>query len=261
MGDEKRIFNVHKLALERMSPYFKTLLNTSMETREIVENRVVLDSPVDTVDAWIMCIQYIYTSTYTVIGPSVISTPEQAGASCLAHARVYVLAQRLCMEPLKQMALETMLSIISWLDSSVYLTPEYVREMVETIYISTADEGDEHDEQEDKEPASQKGKEHVDKEGVDEKGKQLDLDEQKTANSKDEKPAKEDSRVKKPAGDPMRKLIAKYTASEIVRLRGSKDVRSVIYQYAEFSRDLVEFVAAGTPINEKEFKKVYLSVF
>ncbi|KAF8536073.1 hypothetical protein BDD12DRAFT_307704 [Trichophaea hybrida] len=138
IGPEKKPFNLHKKVLQHKCPYFTTLFGTRIPTREIAENSVTLDSPVDTEDAWRMCIQFLYLGSYTVeVG--------RKWTECVVNAGVYVLAQKLCMEDMKKVALGKMAGLLV----GMYVGPEpsgkEVAQLVEVVYGGTGDqeEGDE----------------------------------------------------------------------------------------------------------------------
>jgi hypothetical protein len=64
----------------------------------VASGTVTLNTGVDTDDAFQMFVEYLYHSNY--------NPPGEAGrdSDCLLHVRVYVLAERLCMEDLKSLA-------------------------------------------------------------------------------------------------------------------------------------------------------------
>jgi hypothetical protein len=70
--------------------------------KEVDQNTVVLDSAVDHEDAFNMFVEFLYMASYI--------PPEELdlAARCILHARVYVLAERLCMNDLKEMAFAQM---------------------------------------------------------------------------------------------------------------------------------------------------------
>lgn len=63
---------------------------------------MTLDSPVDTEAAFEAVLEYVYLDSYTP------EWPFEANRQCLFNAQVYVLAERLCMEDLKNVTLEKM---------------------------------------------------------------------------------------------------------------------------------------------------------
>ena len=74
------------------------MLASSFIGKEAEENAVTLDSEVDHEDAFNMFVEFLYTSSYL--------PPEgyDIAAKAILHARVYVLAERLCMQDVKEMA-------------------------------------------------------------------------------------------------------------------------------------------------------------
>ncbi|KAA8894270.1 hypothetical protein FN846DRAFT_923110 [Sphaerosporella brunnea] len=80
-------------------PYFKNLFSTRLPTREVSENEIILDSPVDMVMAWRMVLDYLYLGEYR------LPEDQMYGQIEYIHIQVYVLALKLCMEHLKNLAL------------------------------------------------------------------------------------------------------------------------------------------------------------
>jgi hypothetical protein len=119
--------------LQSKCPYFTTLFGTRIPTREIAENSVTLDSAVDTVDAWKMCIQFLYLNSYNMVD-------EEKWTQCVVNAGVYVLAQKLCMEALKEMALEKFADLLQGMYQGSF-TPsgKEVARLVEVVYGGTED--------------------------------------------------------------------------------------------------------------------------
>jgi hypothetical protein len=133
IGPNKKAFYVHKDVLEKKCPYFKTLFGTKMQTRELAENSVTLDSAVDSVSAWALCIEFMYLGDYN------IGTHQT-----LVHAQVYVLAQKLCMEDLKKVALKKMAEYFNKSRQSTvkitdYYVDNWVVKIVQIVYDGTMD--------------------------------------------------------------------------------------------------------------------------
>ena len=78
------------------------MLASSFISKEVADNTVIMDSPVDCEDAFNMFVEFAYMSEY--IAPEVYNLTQR----CILHAKVYVLAERLCMNDLKDMALAKM---------------------------------------------------------------------------------------------------------------------------------------------------------
>jgi hypothetical protein len=92
---------------------------------------------VDNEDAFEMFIRYIYMLHYEA--PSGLPVSEV----CVLHARVYVLAERLCMEDLKAEALCKMSSTLGQNNRQNFLTlvqPETVLDLIEIVYGGTRDD-------------------------------------------------------------------------------------------------------------------------
>jgi hypothetical protein len=113
------------------------MLSSPLPCREIIEGVVVMDSTVDNEDAFNMCVEYLYTSSYV--------PPANLGfeTRCILHARVYVLAERLCMESLKNEAVRQLEATIWGLPNGFgfhappRLSPETLLDMISIIYDGT----------------------------------------------------------------------------------------------------------------------------
>ena len=134
IGPNKKSFNLHKSVLTQSCPYFATMLNTRIAMKEIAENSVTLDSPIDSENAWSMCFEYMYLGDYST------SAMIRSAAICFTHAGVYVLAQKLCMDGLKRSALGKMKK-----ELERNLSPmcgDELERLVEIVYGNTPDEDD-----------------------------------------------------------------------------------------------------------------------
>ncbi|KAF8242818.1 hypothetical protein K440DRAFT_638247 [Wilcoxina mikolae CBS 423.85] len=213
IGPEKKPFNLHKKVLQHKCPYFATLFGTRIPTREIAENSVTLDSPVDTEDAWRMCIQFLYLGSYTV-------DVDRKWTECVVNAGVYVLAQKLCMEDMKEVALGKMAGSLVGIYDGSEPSGEEVAQLVEVVYGGTGDqeEGDEMTER-CVEEETQKG----DEGSTGERGKSR---------------VEQHSKVNLPP-DPMRTLIALYAASRVSTLRKDKQFIDVVRFWGDFAADLM----------------------
>ena len=82
------------------------MLASSFIGKEMEENTVTMDSEVDHEDAFNMFVEFLYKSSY--------SPPEgyDISAKAILHARVYVLAERLCMNDLKETAFAQMFATL-----------------------------------------------------------------------------------------------------------------------------------------------------
>lgn len=100
---------------------------------------VTLNSAVDTNDAFRMLVEYLYLLNY--------DPPGEVGRDdiCLLHTRVYVLAERLCMENLKSLALQKMISELARPETYLRkakrarLSAQTVVQLVEIVYENTPD--------------------------------------------------------------------------------------------------------------------------
>jgi hypothetical protein len=127
VGPAKTEYHLHKEILISKSLYFKNLLSSTFKGVEEASGVLTLDSHVDTDDAFQMFVEYIYLSDYDP--PS----PDRDG-KCLLHARVYVLAERLCMEDLKSLALKRIGSELLVLPR---IGTKTVVRMVKVVYDNT----------------------------------------------------------------------------------------------------------------------------
>jgi hypothetical protein len=102
VGPTRKEYYLHKNVLTARCPYFKKMLASLFVCKEVDQNTVVLDSAVDHEDAFNMFVEFLYMASYI--------PPEELdlAARCILHARVYVLAERLCMNDLKEMAFAQM---------------------------------------------------------------------------------------------------------------------------------------------------------
>lgn len=90
---------MHEKILRDSSTYFNTLLNSDFI--ETATREVTLDRPADSVDAFDKSVQYMYSSQQQYTLPTTTSKSKNG----LAHARVFVMAHRLCMDNLEIYAL------------------------------------------------------------------------------------------------------------------------------------------------------------
>ncbi|CCX34545.1 hypothetical protein FPQ18DRAFT_346012 [Pyronema domesticum] len=207
IGPNNKAFYVHKDVLEKKCPYFKTLFGTKMQTRELAENSVTLDSAVDSVSAWALCIEFMYLGDYN------IGTHQT-----LVHAQVYVLAQKLCMEDLKKVALKKMAEYFNKSRQSTvkitdYYVDNWVVKIVQIVYDGTMDY----------EPNS----------GI------LTDYEKSDDNSA---PAS----VMSTSQDPIRRMIACWAALDIVELRKHSAFMELFRNYGDFAVDIMEWVSCGS---------------
>lgn len=93
MGPRKKVFNLHRVALERHCPYFAADFKSP---RPFYKDKAELDSQHDDEDAWRACIEFIYTGSYS---------DTKLKKDAILHANVYLLADRLSMADLKKLAL------------------------------------------------------------------------------------------------------------------------------------------------------------
>jgi hypothetical protein len=137
------IFNVHKAVLEDGCPYFRTLFRRRLSIQELAENQVILDSAVDSVDAWGLVIEYLYLGDYGItgrrLGGAASDNRPGMGEELYINARVYVLALKLCMEELKLLAVRRVEALLAGFYSFSTLTVIGLRKMVEIVYPNTPD--------------------------------------------------------------------------------------------------------------------------
>ncbi|KAJ9664335.1 hypothetical protein H2198_000264 [Neophaeococcomyces mojaviensis] len=103
----------------------------------MLDERICLIDDWDHDDAFRSFIMYIYLSSYEVPSDMDIS------AACVLHARVYVLAERFCMEGLKMMAFQKMSSALNkdpWGTFLTNLNPETILEILQIVYDGTVDD-------------------------------------------------------------------------------------------------------------------------
>jgi hypothetical protein len=114
------------------SPYFSTLLSSSFAGVEIASGTITLDSAVDTDSAFQMFVEFLYHSNY--------DPPKgvRRDGRCLLHASVYVLAERLCMEDLKSLALVKMVKELADKGASRLRTGTIVQ-LTAIVYENTPD--------------------------------------------------------------------------------------------------------------------------
>ena len=109
--------------------------------REIEEGSVRLDSSVDSLDGWRKCIEYLYLGNYSTPSPN----------DPLVHARVYVLALKLCMPDLGCIAVRRLDKALrnGSKKSKRILDGKVFAQLVSLVYANTGDreevesEGDE----------------------------------------------------------------------------------------------------------------------
>lgn len=91
-----------------------------------------LNTAVDTAGAFEMVVKYIYLADYEV------SRDRDKEYKSLLHARVYVLAERLLMEDLKELVLEKLIQEMgSHRDTGKYLDSQHVVKLVKIVYEGT----------------------------------------------------------------------------------------------------------------------------
>jgi hypothetical protein len=138
---------VHKAVLEAGCPYFQTLFSTRLPTKEVAENKLILDSAVDFEDAWGMVIDYLYLGDDGLKGrrlEGLASGSELAMAEeLLFNARVYVLALKLCMEELKLHAAKRAQQLLAGLYGVSTLSATELQRLVEIVYPNTPDSDEE----------------------------------------------------------------------------------------------------------------------
>ncbi|TGZ80915.1 hypothetical protein EX30DRAFT_364262 [Ascodesmis nigricans] len=150
VGPNKTAFHINRDILTKI-PYFASLLSfPGIEPTK--NNSCHLNTSVDTEDAFDMVAQYAYTSRY--------SPPDylHLGWRAHSHAEVYVMAERLMMEDLMQVAVKQMAwalvnsttadTIAHWermtntwkTESASMIAPECIVQVVGLIYSNTKDD-------------------------------------------------------------------------------------------------------------------------
>ncbi|KAH0559002.1 hypothetical protein GP486_004383 [Trichoglossum hirsutum] len=259
VGPAKTKYYLNRETIISKSPYFKSLL--SFNGTEATSGAVTLDSAADTDDAFQMLVEYIYLSDYS---------PPKLGRDrkCLLHAGVYVLAERLCMEDLKSLALEKMASELAraytrvviektsgWESpirrtSGKQLESETVVRLVEFTYENTPS------------PYTELG---YDRDSV------RSVCSTHTGDGpSQEAPSKEsaerdipmlnhtevDEALKPKRHDKMRVLIARYVASILSHVRCNEDFMAITRTRLEFTEDLIDSVLNGVHVVSDEWKKL-----
>jgi hypothetical protein len=132
VGHQPKSFYVHRDVLKRECPYFAALSLSNCEA-------IVLDSPVDTVCAWRMCIEYMYRGSYR----SLFKPSLSLFAKCYLDACVYVLARKLCIEGLQNEACTGVNRVLRLhMASKPCLMGSEVQRLVELVYKHTPDMDD-----------------------------------------------------------------------------------------------------------------------
>ena len=215
--------------------------------REIKEGSVTLDSSVDSLDGWTKCIEYLYLDNYSTPSPN----------DPLVHARVYVLALKLCMPDLGCIAVRRLDKALrnGSKKSKRILDGKVFAQLVSLVYANTA------------------GREEVESEG-DEEGRKGggcaagggDGSGSVLCKPKPLKDAQRPSPTPPPItdqdctqstiltdnttdnkGDPMRRLIAIRAGELISFLRKEKLFMSVVRTWVDFAADLIDSVPDGPP--------------
>ncbi|KAI5777404.1 hypothetical protein EDC01DRAFT_635756 [Geopyxis carbonaria] len=218
VGPEKKSYGLHKDILSRKSPYFKTLL--SFPGVESTTDSVHLDSAVDTVQAFDMLVQFLYRDTYK-------PTPHLSDSwKAQIHAEVYVLAERLLMPDLKDLALESMARTLqnlygsqnidvydpvqkTWgLETVSVVDLEGVACLVATVYTNLEAEPKE---------------------------------EEKEDSDSSKKPEKTKKSATTKTKDKMKRIIARYCASvlDVIRDTSPDMVSELVDEHPEFAVDLI----------------------
>ncbi|KAK6523108.1 hypothetical protein TWF694_006006 [Orbilia ellipsospora] len=99
IGREHKKFILHTETVCAVSPFFKKIISTTVNTSGVSKDDVCLDGEVDNVDAFEMFLQYCYLNTY-------FDGKHGEMHGLLLHTRVYVLAEKLKCTPLKKLALQ-----------------------------------------------------------------------------------------------------------------------------------------------------------
>src|SRR5690606_11542764 len=97
-------FDIHKDVLLKHD-FFKKLL--SFQGKEADTNVITLDDMCDLPMTFSFFVEYLYQGDYTV------GDDLNESLKCLMHARVYILAERLCIKDLKDIALSRIVPCLS----------------------------------------------------------------------------------------------------------------------------------------------------
>lgn len=267
VGPEKTTYNLHRELLIRRCPYFRSLCSFSAAA-DSTSNSTYLDTAVDTEQAFDMFVEYIYGDTY--------APPEYLADSWKAqvHGEVYVLAERLMMPDLKEIALRYMVNTLAYAydtkakqsydprtkqlasASSPTMDSACLLQLIETIYAHTAQRHLANDETPPETP------EQKDKGKTAEDGSGEELEHELPP-----KPFKNGSHPIPPKlmeqvlpRDPMRRLIARYCASRIVDLKEVSEFMKICREKGEFAEDLIMELDSGrTRVRTDEMARLGLS--
>jgi hypothetical protein len=140
VGQSERKYYLHKRVLIAECPYFATLLSSKLPSTEVAAGAVEFEGQGCTNEAFDVFVNYIYNGEYECLVPE-----SPIGTKCLVHAHVYVLAERLCMDGLKQSSLEGMANELEraareW-DADCRLPVAIVVNLIDIVYKGTPDRG------------------------------------------------------------------------------------------------------------------------
>lgn len=237
-------YELHRDLLARHSPYFASLL--SFPGTEAASGAVTLSEPCDTDDAFQAFVEFLYRGGYAS------SALTDFAAAALLHVRVYLLADRLCTDALKEYALRKTIKTLcaSYSDTSE-ISPAMLVSLVELVYANTPDHHHHHTLEEPEER----------EEPEDELLGGGDMCKGCKHNSKDEKDEKEESDINlpgfpalpppRPGKDPMRMLFARYSLSRFSALKKSAQFVALLQDAGEFMLDVFEQVGDRTQLSER----------
>lgn len=251
IGPNKTAHHVNRQLLMSNIPYFASLLSfPGLESTST--NSAHLDTPADTEDAFEMILQFIYSRRYSP--PAYLAETWQAQT----HAEVYVMAERLLMEDLKEVTVKNMARTLlnatgvktatrwdiatqGWVNETVpKMDVDCIVQTVGIIYGSTVEEVAVQNNDEEK--------------GGDSMGKESERTREAETKS-GEIPWGETNRKQStatPRKDPMRVLLAKYCGANLVNLRKFSGFMRLVQEVGAFSKDLIMEVLPRGGLTEGE---------
>jgi hypothetical protein len=252
VGPEKTAYNLHRELLVRRCPYFRSLCSFSAAA-DSSSNSAHLDTAVDTEQAFDMFVEYIYGDSYT--------PPEYLADAWTVqvHAEVYVLAERLMMPDLKDIALRYMVNTLAyaydtkskqsydprtkqWVSkASSTMDSTCLVQLIDTVYAHTAQRHPSNDENPPETPEHKdKGKAAESSNGVEGED---ELSSGPSKNGSNTIPPKLTEQVL--PKDPMRRLIARYCASRLIELKEVPEFIKLCRERGELAEDLIMELEPG----------------
>ncbi|KAF8536303.1 hypothetical protein BDD12DRAFT_890635 [Trichophaea hybrida] len=267
VGPEKTPYNLHRDLLIRRCPYFRSLCSFSAAA-DSSSNYTHLDTAVDTEQAFDMFVEFIYGDIYTP--PEYLADPWKVQV----HGEVYVLAERLMMPDLKDLALRYMVNSLAYAydtkQKQVYdpktkawetelipmMESACIVNLIDIVYSHTAQRHPSNDENPSETPEiKEKGKVA---EGSNAEEVEEELKEGPTKNGTQPFPSKLTEQML--PKDPMRRLIARYCASRVLELQKVPEFLKFVREKGEFAEDLfMELDKERTRVKIDEMNRLCVS--